>query len=378
PPPTTTGPPVPPPPSSWPQSPAPASGPFSFPTTGSVPRPPASGVPVPPPPLPWPQSPAPASAPAIPQFVLPASGSLPAASGSLPAAKEGRRGLFGIAWLGGRKAGKSEDAVPASSGGPAGDDGDGDEPSNRIAAFFERASVLVVLGLFAFVGIGSGVYLLFFRPEPVVMPPSVHTIPRPTPTFEPLVVTDATDFLAALPKMDLAYGLRSAESTVMRPVTVWPSRFAEEWLLTYDAGAGGTMTVQAVQHYKLEVATSTYQHLLDVATAEALAARSAGPSPSPGASPAVSPSPAPSTSANPSPTDAPGMVMGTVYVDKVEVGKSFKVVKDVTESVADPAGGDPTEVTRKVAVVTWQNGTGVFIMTADPAVIDDLFLGYGL
>jgi hypothetical protein len=72
------------------------------------------------------------------------------------------------------------------------------------------------------------------------------------------------------------------------------------------------------------------------------------------------------------------MVMGTVYVNKVEVGKSFTVIKDVTESVANPAGGDPTEVTRHVTVVTWQNGTGVFIMTADPAVIGDLFTEYGL
>jgi hypothetical protein len=294
------------------------------------------------------------------------------ASGSLPAAKEGKRGLFGIAWLGGRKTDKNEKAVSASWGGPAEDDGDA--PSTGIAAFFERASVLLVLGLFALIGIGSGAYLLFFRPDPVVIPPFVHSIPRPSPTFEPLVVTDATDFLAALPKADLTFGLRSAESTVMRPVTVWPTRFAEEWLLTYDDGAGGTMTVQAVQHYGQETATSAYQQLLDVATAEALAAQPAGPSPSPNASP----SPAPSTSASPSPTEVPGMVMGTVYVNKVEVGKSFTVIKDVTESVANPAGGDPTEVTRHVTVVTWQNGTGVFIMTADPAVIGDLFTEYGL
>jgi hypothetical protein len=307
--------------------------------------------------------------PQVPRLVLPASG-------SLPVAKEAKRGLFGIPWLGGRKAGKSEDIVPAPSGGRAGDGGD--KPSSGIAAFFERASVLVVLGLFACIGIGSGVYLLFFRPDPIVIPPRVYSIPLPSPTFEPLVVTGATDFVAALPKTDLAYGLRSAESTVMRPVTAWPARFAEEWLLAYDDGAGGIMTVQAVQHYKLEAATSAYQQLLDLATAEALAAQPAGPSPAVSPAPAVSPLPSPSTSASPSPTDVPGIVMGTVYVEKVEVGKSFKVIKDVTESVANPAGGDPTVVTHQVAVVTWQNGTGVFIMTADPAVIDDLFTEYGL
>ncbi len=308
--------------------------------------------------------------PQVPRFVLPASG-------SLPAAKEGKRGLFGIPWLGGRKAGKSGDVLPASSGGTAGDKGD--EPSTGIAAFFERASVLLVLGLFACIGIGSGVYLMFFRPDPVVISPRIYSIPRPSPTFKPFVASDATSFLAALPTSDLTYGLRSAESTVMRPVTVWPSRFAEEWLLTYDDGAGVTMTVQAVQHFTLEAATSTYQHLLDVATAEA-AAQAAGPSPAPAVSPspAVSPLPAPSASASPSPTEVSGMVLGTVSVNKVEVGKSFKVIKDVTETVPDPAGGDAKEVTHQVAVVTWQNGTGVFVMTADPAVIDDLFTEYGL
>ena len=213
---------------------------------------------------------------------------------------------------------------------------------------------------------------MFFKPDPVIIAPHVYNIPLPSPTFEPLAVTDATDFLASLPTTDMSYGLRTAESTVMRPVTVWPSRFAEEWLLTYDDGAGGTMTVQAVQHYKVDAATSAYERLLELATAEALAAQPAGPSPSPGVAPS------PSTSASPSPTEVPGIVLGTVYVDEVEVGKSFTVIKDVTESVPDPAGGDPTQVTQRVAVVTWQNGTGVFIMTADPAAIDDLFTEYGL
>ena len=315
---------------------------------------------------------APVGVPQVPRLVLPASGSLPAASESHLAAVEGKRGLFGISWLGGRKADPTGDTASVGSSSPP-EDGDR-EPSTGIAAFFERASVLVVLGLFASIGIGSGVYLMFFRPDPVVIPPRVYSIPRPTPTFEPLVAADPTEFLAALPTTDLTYGLRSAESARMRPVMVWPTRYSEEWLLTYDDGAGGTMTVQAVQHYKAEAATSAYERLLDVATAEAPAAKSAGPSPSPSA-PA---SPAPSTSASPSAVETPGMVMGIVYVDEVEVGKSFTVIKDVTESVPDPAGGDPTEVTHRVAVVTWQNGTGVFIMTADPAVIDDLFTSYGL
>ena len=307
---------------------------------------------------------APAGAPEVPRLVLPSSGSLPTSS---PTSTDEKRGLFGISWLGGRRATTRDDVdSPPSNGSARGDD----VPSNGIAAFFERASVLLVLGLFALIGVGSGVYLMFLRPDPVAIPPRVYTIPLPSPTFQPLVVAGATDFLAALPTADLAYGLRTAEPKVMHPVTMWPSRFAEEWLLTYDDGAGGTMTVQAVQHYTLEAATSTYQHLLDSATAEAKAAQSAGASPAPSSSPSASPSP--------SPSDVAGITVGTVLVNKVEVGKSFTVTKDVTESVPDPAGGDPTEVTHHVSVVTWQNGTAIFVMTADPAVIGDLFTEYGV
>ena len=281
--------------------------------------------------------------------------------------KESKRGLFGIPWLGGRKRSGSDDAPPSASFG----EGD-DEPPTGIRGFFERASVLIVLGLFALIGLGSGVYLTFFRPEPVVLAPHVYNVPLPTPTFEPFVPTQSTDFLAALPATDLAYGLRNAQPSFMRPVTVWPTRFAEEWLLTYDDGAGGTMTVQAVQHYTLETADTAYQSLFDAASAEIVDAQSVDPSPSASASPGASPS------ASASPTSVPGLETGVVRVDTIEVGQSFKVVKDITESIADPGGGEPTEVTRRVAMVTWQNETAIFIMTADPAVIDDLFLEYGV
>jgi hypothetical protein len=281
-------------------------------------------------------------------------------------AGKAKRGLFGISWLGGRKPSPPDDAPTSPP------EEDGHEPSTGIRAFFERASVLIVLGLFALIGVGSGVYLAFFRPDPIVFAPRVINIPLPTPTFEPFVSTESTDFLAALPATDLTYGLRSAQPTFMRPVKVWPTRFAEEWLLTYDDGAGGSMTVQAVQHYTLETADTAYQNLLDSATAEILAAQPVQPSPSASASPGASPS------VSASPTGAPGLETGTVHVETIEVGQSFKVIKDVTESVADPDGGEPTEVTRRVAMVTWQNGTAIFIMTADPAVIDDLFLEYGL
>ncbi len=278
-----------------------------------------------------------------------------------------KRGLFGIRWLGGRKPSAPDDP-PASSGGSGGDD----KPSTGFRGFFERASVLLVLGLFALLGIGAGVYLMFFQPEPVTFAPRVHVIPLPTPTFESYAPADATDFFAVLPSTDLEYGLRNAQATFMQPVTTWPTRFAEEWYLTYDDGAGGTMTVQAVQHYSLEAADTAYQELLATATAEIVAALPVEPTPSPAATPS------PTSSPSPSPTIVPGLDTGIVHVDKAEVGKSFKVVKEITEVIEDPDGGDPTEVTTTVGVVTWQNETGVFIMTADPSVIDVLFLEYGI
>ena len=293
---------------------------------------------------------------------FPTTGSL-----NVSKSKGSKRGLFGIPWLGRRGPSAPDNAPP-----PTSFEEDADAPLKGIRAFFERASVLIVLGLFALIGLGSGVYLTFFRPEPVVLAPRVYNIPLPTPTFEPFVPTQSTDFFAALPATNLAYGLRNAQTSFMRPVTVWPTRFAEEWLLTYDDGAGGTMTVQAVQHYTLETADKAYQSLLDSAAAESLAAQSVDPSPSASASPAASPS------ASASPTSVPGLETGIVRVDSIEVGQSFKVIKDITESIADPDGGEPTEVTRTVAMVTWQNGTAIFIMTADPAVIDDLFLDYGI
>jgi hypothetical protein len=279
----------------------------------------------------------------------------------VPTTKVEKRGLFGISWLGGRKGAESGgSAVPAGRGGW----GDDETPTSN-PGFFERPLVLVVLGIFALVGIGSGVYLMFLKPAPITLPARTYNIPLATPTFAPIAPTGKSSFLAALPPADLEYGLRTAEPNVMRPVTAWPTRFSEEWLLTYDGGAGKTMTVEAVQHYSLETATKAFDALLAAAQAEATPTQS-------------TPKPSPSTSASVAPTVVPGITMGVVNVNKVQVGKSFKVAKTITESVANPAGGAATDVTRKVAIVTWQNGTAVFVMTADPAVIDGLFTEYGL
>lgn len=355
-------PPPPPPPNSpsWPGSPAPRPAPYTFPAT------PAPGSPLPPS-----SSGAPEPSATDPADAKPEEkgrrwkgrgkrGKKEPEDASPPAEPREKRGLFGISWLGGSK--KPDDSSGSGAQPP------GDDDQTAVGGFFERASVLIVLGIFALVAVSSGVYLMFFRPEPVVLGPTVHFIPLPTPTFETVTPDGDSAFAAALPTSDLTYGLRSAEQNVWMPVTAWPTRFAEEWYLTYDDGAGNEMTVQAVQHYTAEKAKSSYDALLADAQDEIAAAAEAQADASP--SPTGSPSPTPSA------TGDAGIRVGIVRVDGAQVGQSFRVVKDITETTTDPVTGDEVETTRTVAMVTWQNGTAVFVMTADPDEIDTLFLEY--
>ncbi len=222
------------------------------------------------------------------------------------------------------------------------------------------------------IGVAAGVYMVFFRPDPVVIAGRAHMVPLPTPSFSPSAPADTSAFAASLPDATLTYGLRSADQGVMKPVLYWPTRFAEEWHLTYDNGGSGVMTVQAVQHFSVEDATTAYTFLLDQAQAEIAAASGADATPNPEPATSTSPSASPSTPAS------DGIRMGTVLANGVQVGQSFRVVKDVTETVVDAATGESTEVTTHVAVITWRNDTGVFIMTADPDAIDNLFIEYGV
>ena len=375
-PPTGTPAPPPPPPTggAWPQSPAPKPAPFSFPGGAG----PATGSAKPP-------APTPPSAPEKTETKKkaekkekpkktdkPTTAEKPKKTKDDDAGDDGRRGLFGLRFLGRKK--PAEPTAPdggGASGGskvPSGPVEPEDEPSGGIGGFFERASVLIVLGLFALVGVSAGVYLTFFRPEPVVLAPTVHFIPLPTPSFSPSAPPGDTAFAAAFPATDLTYGLKSAEQDVWKPVKAWPSRFAEEWHLTYEDASGDTMTVQAVQHYSAADAKSAFDSFLAAAQADIASAADAQ----------AAATPSPSTSPSPSPSATPGLVIGIVRVDGAQVGQSFTVIKDVTETSDNPDGGDPIETTRQVAEITWQNGTAVFVMTADPSVANDLYLEYGL
>ena len=240
---------------------------------------------------------------------------------------------------------------PTGPSAPSRSDDDGHVP------FYRRGLVLISGGIVVAAALAGLLYYLFFRPPPIILAPHVVTIPLPTPTVSMVVPDSPTAFEASLPNADLTYGLTAIEETPLEATALWPARFAESWTLTYGTGSE-TMTVVAYQHYHEADATAAFEALWTQAEASAEAA-STGASPSPAADPS------PTASAS-----APGLVERTpVIAGGVQVGESFKVLTDATDS-----GGTTT----RVAVITWRNATGVFIMTADPAAIDDLFLEYAL
>lgn len=211
--------------------------------------------------------------------------------------------------------------------------------------------------MFAAAVVGSLVYYLFFQPPPVVLDAQLVVIPLPTPTIETVVPPPDSDFASALPRSTLTYGLTDVEEVPLIVHTTWPARFVEGWTLTYEDGAGGTMTVEAYQHYHEDDAIAAFEALVAAQEAEEAAAAALEPSPSP------SPSASPEGSLERFP----------VMVDGIQVGESVKFLTTVTEPGIDE---DATPTTRDVARIIWRNTTGVFIMTADPSVIDELFLEY--
>jgi len=250
--------------------------------------------------------------------------------------------------------------VPPAPPGPPTDDAGVDEPSSFFSVF-RRPVVLIAFGILAVAALGSLVYYLFFRPEPITLEARLIVIPLPAPTIDMITVENPTDFTAGLPLATLTYGLTAIEEMPSTAHATWPERFAEGWTLTYCDGSDSVMTVSAIQHYHEEDATAAFEALWSQAEAEAQAtAVQASPSPSPSASP------------------APLVERLPVMAGDVQVGESFRITTEITETIEGEEGTEPTEVTREVVAITWRNTTGVFIMVADPAVIDDLFLEYGL
>lgn len=224
------------------------------------------------------------------------------------------------------------------------------EAWGRSAELLSRASTWLVVGLLVAVVLSSAAAATVFRMDPVLDPPDQHVIPLPSPSFSPYEPSEPTPFLASLPRATLVYGLTGAEPVTAAERFAWPARNVEGWSLVYEDGQGGVMTVVAFQHYNTDDAELAFQELL--AVRQPPAADGEGPSPSPSPSPGVELRPVTARS-------------GEV------VGQSFRVEDSLP---ADEEGGAETPV----VVITWRNATAVFVMTGDPAVVDELFLEYGL
>ncbi|MBN2177418.1 MAG: hypothetical protein JW722_07155 [Demequinaceae bacterium] len=246
---------------------------------------------------------------------------------------------------------------PSSSPPPDDEETDGDESR----PFFRLPGVLIGLGILATALLGSLVYYLFFRPDPVMLAPKVVVIPLPTPTFEVFVPTEPTDFVAGLPLSTMTYGLTTLEEMPSSAHAEWPERFAEGWTLTYEDGSGSMVTVAAYQHYHEEDAIAAFEELWNRAETEAQAAQ---PQPTP----------------EPSPSASPTWLVERlpIIAGDTQVGESFKTIAMITTVSEGGEGVDPVEVTEEIAAIVWRNTTAVFIMTADPSVIDLLFLEYGV
>jgi hypothetical protein len=224
-------------------------------------------------------------------------------------------------------------------------------------SFFRQRIVLIGLAMVGVALLASLVYYLFFRPPPVTLAPQMVVIPLPTPTVEMVTLPTDSDFASALPESTLTFGLTAIEKMPLSVHATWPARFVEGWILTYEDGSGSTMTVDAYQHYHEDDAITAFEAL--VAAADTSVGLDAAPSPSPSAS--VAP---PSS-----------LERFPVTADGIQVGESVRFLTTITEEVEEE---DATPITRDVARIVWRNATGVFIMTADPSVIDQLFLEFGV
>lgn len=231
-------------------------------------------------------------------------------------------------------------------------------------SFFRRPLFLIALAVVVLGGLGSLVYYLFFRPAPIYLDPVVVTIALPTPATSPASTDIGSDFAAALPNQTLTYGLTTIEDVPSTAHLPWQGRTVEHWMLTYEDGSGSDMTVIALQYYHENDAVAAFESA--VAAEEA-----AANTPIVSASPSSEPSPSAS---------APAALLTTltrspVIAGGVQVGESVRVLTTITEGANDDGTGGTT---RQLAKIIWRNSTGVFVMTADPDVIDDLFLEYGV
>jgi hypothetical protein len=236
------------------------------------------------------------------------------------------------------------------------------DEDDRAVPLYRSLGAIIGAGLLVVAGVAALLFNTVLRPAPVVIEGDLSVIPLPTPVIDAVVPDSPTDFVAALPATTLTFALTGVEAVPNTQRAIWPERYAEAWYLTYSDGSGATMTVDAYQHYKEDAAIAAFEALWAEQEAAAEAAAGIATSPDPAASPDASAAPNGTTLTERSP----------VMSGDTQVGESFQFSASITE------GEEGSEITRDVTVIVWRNLTAVFIMTADPAQIGDLFLEYGL
>ena len=147
--------------------------------------------------------------------------------------------------------------------------GHGDSGNNGgSGSFLTSTAFLVVLGILIMAGIGYAIFALFFKPVDTLLP--VQTVvgaPVPAqPTLSPVVPTDASDFLAAMPATVGAYALTdymviSADDSATLPEgATLPDGVAEQNTLTYSDGTH-QVVVDAWQTYGVSAAQAIFDGL---------------------------------------------------------------------------------------------------------------------
>lgn len=166
------------------------------------------------------------------------------------------------------------DAPEPTTDADAGDDGvplfpsaggDGDD-SRSSGSFWTSTAFLVIVGLLVMTGVGLAIYALFFKPAAVELPAETVVVAPAEPTLTPIAVTDASEFLAAMPTTVGAYALTAYTSEVApeevsaTTESTVPEGVAEQVELTYSDGTN-EVTVYAWQHFGIDGAQQTFETL---------------------------------------------------------------------------------------------------------------------
>lgn len=130
-----------------------------------------------------------------------------------------------------------------------------------------RLVLWIVLAALLAGAAGTFVYRMYFLPEPEILAVPTIVAEAPMPTAKPIVVTDSSDFVAAMPGTVGTDVLIAYEVTDTVGDTTLPARAAEKVTLEYGPGPSSKVfTVEAFQHYNEEDAKTAYSSYATGAT----------------------------------------------------------------------------------------------------------------